>query len=83
MVDLARLAGLEHEAGLQARALAHEVVVHARDRQQRRDRRALRADRAVGQDQDVDAVGERLVGLRADAVERARPSRPGPRRPAT
>ena len=30
VVDLARLAGLEHEAGLQARALAHEVVVHAR-----------------------------------------------------
>ena len=29
VVDLARLAGLEHEAGLQARALAHEVVVHA------------------------------------------------------
>ena len=44
VVDLARLAGLEHEAGLQARALAHEVVVHAGDRQQRRDRRALGAD---------------------------------------
>ena len=72
VVDLARLAGLEHEAGLQARALAHEVVVHAGDGQQRRDRGALGADRAVGEDQDVDAVGERLVGLGADALERAR-----------
>ena len=77
VVDLARLAGLEHEPGLQARALAHQVVVDARDREQRRDRRPLGADRAVGQDQDVDAGRERVVGLRADAVERLRhPVRP-------
>ena len=45
VVDLARLAGLEHEAGLQARALAHEVVVHRGHRQQRRDRRRAPARR--------------------------------------
>ena len=41
MVDLARLAGLEHEARVQARALAHEVLVDGGDGEQRRDRRAL------------------------------------------
>ena len=83
VVDLARLAGLEHEPGLQARALAHEVVVHARDREQRRDRRPLGADRAVGEDQDVDAVGERLVGLRARALQRGDHAVRALRRPAT
>ena len=42
VVDLARLAGLEHEPGLQARALAHEVVVDAGDGEQRRDRAPAR-----------------------------------------
>ena len=42
VVDLARLAGLEHEPGLQARALAHQVVVDAGDREQRRDRAPAR-----------------------------------------
>ena len=45
VVHLARLAGLEHEAGLQARALAHEVVVDGGDGEQRRDRGARRARR--------------------------------------
>ena len=67
MVHLARLARLDHEPGLQARALPDEVVVHAGDREQRRHGRTLRAEVAVGEDQDVDAVGERLVGLAADA----------------
>ena len=66
VVDLARLAGLEHQAGLQARALAHEVVVHGGDREQRRDRRALGADAAIGQDEHVRAVGDRLGRLLAD-----------------
>ena len=68
VVDLARLAGLEHEAGLQARALADEVVVHPGDRQQRRDRHALGAEVAVGEDEDVDAAGDRLGRLRAYAL---------------
>ena len=46
-MDLARLAGLDDEAGLQARALAHEVVVHAGGREQRRNRRAVGAGGAV------------------------------------
>ncbi len=61
VVDLARLAGLEDEPRAQARALAHEVVVHGADGQQRRDRRAVGAGGAVGEDEDVDP-GRDVVG---------------------
>ena len=60
-MDAARLARLDHEPGLQARARAHEVVVERGDREERRHRRPLGAERAVGEDEDVDAVRERLV----------------------
>ncbi len=70
VVDLARLAGLEHESGAQARALAHEVLVDGGDGQQRRDRRAPRPDLAVGQDQHADAVGDGVVGGVADLGQR-------------
>ena len=46
MVHLARLAGLDHEAGLGAQPLADQVMVHRRGRQQRRDRDARRRDTA-------------------------------------
>ena len=83
VVDLARLAGLEHEPRAQARALAHEVVVHGADGQQRRDRRALGAGGAVGEDEDVDAgrdvvgrlvahVGQALLHPRRALVDRPR-----------
>ena len=52
-MHLARLAGLDDQAGLRAQALADQVVVHRRGRQQRRDRHALGRHGAVGQDQDV------------------------------
>ncbi len=82
VVHLARLARLDDDAGAQARALAHEVVVHGGDREQRRDRRAARAELAVGEDDDVDAFGDRLARLAADALERLAHARPAPRRPA-
>ena len=44
-MHLARLAGLDDEAGLHAQALADQVVVHRRGRQQRRDRRCARPTR--------------------------------------
>ena len=69
-VDAARLARLDDEAGLQARALAHEVMVHRCRREERRHGSPLGADGAVGEDQDVGAGRERLVGLAAEAVER-------------
>ena len=55
---------------LEARALADEVVVDGRGREQRRHGGPLGADGAVGEDEDVDAGRERLVGLAAEAVER-------------
>ena len=54
VVHLARLAGLEHEAHARAQALADQVVVQARDRHQRRDRREVLVDATVAQDDDVD-----------------------------
>ena len=44
MVHLARLAGLDDEPDRGAQALADQVVVHRRGREQRRDRDAVGAD---------------------------------------
>ena len=69
VVDVARLAGLDHEAGAQARARPHEVVVDGRHGQQRRDRDPLGAEVAIRQDEDVGPVLHLLVGLAADGRE--------------
>ena len=83
-VDAARLARLDDEPGLQARALAHEVVVHGRDREQRRDRRALRRRRRGrrGSRMFDAAPRARASASRAEPLERALQSRRRPRRPA-
>ena len=69
VVDVARLAGLDHQAGAQPRAAADEVVVDGGDGQQRRHRHPLGTDVAVGQDQDVGAVVDVAGGLGAQVVE--------------
>ena len=53
MMHLARLAGLDDEADRGAQALADQVMMHGRGREQRRDRDAVRPDHAVGEDDDV------------------------------
>ena len=53
MMHLARVAGLDDEADRGAQALADQVMVDAGGGEQRRDRHAVRADHAVGQDDDV------------------------------
>ena len=53
VMHLARLAALEDQADLGARAFADQVMMHAGDRQQRRDRRVVAVDAAVGQDDEV------------------------------
>jgi hypothetical protein len=69
VVDLARLAGFDHEAHRGAKPLADEVVVHRRRGEQRRDRDAVRAHHAVGQDDDVVAAVHRCFRAVAEAVE--------------
>ncbi len=77
VVHLARLAGLDDDPGPQPRPLEHQVVVDGGDRQQRGDRRAPRAELAVGEDEDVDAFGDRLARLAAHALDRL--AHPAPR----
>ena len=60
VVDLARFARLEHQSDAVPVALADQVMVEAADSQQGRDGRALGAESAVGQDQDIDPVVDRL-----------------------
>ena len=70
MVDFARFAGLDDEADRGAQALADQVMVDARRRQQRRNRHAVAAHRAVGQDDDVVARMDRHLGVGEQLVER-------------
>ena len=72
MMHLARLAGFDDEADRGAQALADQVMVHGRRRQQRRNGDAVRPDLAVGQDDDVVAAGDRRFGALAEPLERAR-----------
>ncbi len=56
MMDLARFAGLEHQADARAQAFAYQEVMQAGHGQQRRHGRELRIHAAVAEDQDVDLV---------------------------
>jgi hypothetical protein len=62
VMDLARLAALQDEADPGARALADQVVVNTRDGQERRDRGVVAVDAAVGQDDEIVAVGDGGAG---------------------
>ena len=68
MMHLARLAGFDHEADRGAQALADQMMMHGRAGEQRRDRDAVGAGAAVGQDDDVDAVAHRGLGLAAQSA---------------
>ena len=74
-MHFARLAGLHHEPDRGAQALADQMMMDGRAGQQRRDRDAVGSGVAVGQDDDVDAVANGLLGLAGTArpaPERAR-----------
>ena len=70
VVDFARRARLDDESGAGPQPLAHEVLMHRRGREQGRDRQQLGRDLAVGNDQDVVAQVDRVLGLRAQRRER-------------
>ena len=81
VVHLARLARLEHQAAAGARPLADEVVLHGRDRQQRRDGGVLGVVAAVGEDDDVVPLGEALRDPPAQVLERLAQAGAAGRRP--
>ena len=82
MVHFARLAGFDDEADRGAQALADQVMMHGRAGEQRRDRNAVGAGAAVGQDDDVDAVAHRGVGFAAQRGDAPPPCRRRRARPA-
>src|SRR6266446_10587772 len=72
---LARLAGLDDKTDRGAEALANQVMVNGGTGQQRWNRNAVGAGIAIRQNDDVDAVPNRLFGLVAQVGKRGRKSR--------
>ena len=70
MVDLARLAALDREAGAHAVAAPDEVLVDGGRRQERGDRHALLRQGTVGEHDDVRAARDRRRGVLAKPLER-------------
>ena len=71
LMHLVRLAGLHDQADLGAQALPDQVMMHGRGGEQRGNRNAVGAGRAVRQDDDVVVLGAHgLLGLGAHHVER-------------
>ena len=60
VMNLARFTGFENQSNAVAVAFANQVMVEAADSQQCRDGRALGAESAVGQDQNIDPVVNRF-----------------------
>ena len=70
VVDLPRLARFDHQPDRGSQALADEMMMHRRAREQRRHRNVLRPRAAVGEDDDVDALAHGRLGAHAQRVER-------------
>ncbi len=70
VVRLARLPGLEHETHLGARSGSHEVMVDRGDGQERRDRGVLLVVAAIGKDDQVMALRDRLRRPAAYVLDR-------------
>ena len=63
MMHLARLAGFEHQADARARAAADQMMMQTRPPPAARESAPVpRVNAAVGENQDVHAVGDGLVG---------------------
>ena len=78
MMDFARVAAFDHEAGAGAQSAANHLVVQPGARQQRRNRRHLRGDAAVGKDDQAGAPARSprtprsISDCRAEAMPAAR-----------
>ncbi len=62
LMDLAYRAGIDDDAGACPQAFAHEVMVSTGAGKQRGDRDAIARYAAITEDQDVEAVGNRMLG---------------------
>ena len=69
-MHLARLAGFEHQPDAPPRALADQVVMQPRRRQQRRNRRVFAVHALVGENQHRGAVGDGLIRRLAQYLQR-------------
>ncbi len=70
MVHFARLTCLQHHADRGTQAIADEMVVYGRAREQRGNRDAVGAGFAIRQDDNVAAVSHFFLGPLAQFVER-------------
>jgi hypothetical protein len=68
----ARRAGFDHQAGAGAQALGHQMLMHRRGGQQRRDGDVLGVELAVGDDQDVGSRAAPRPRLRRTERRQAR-----------
>jgi hypothetical protein len=71
-MHLARLARLDDEADAHPVAFADQVMMHARGREERRDRRELGIHASVRHDEEAMAVGDGLARLAAELGHGAR-----------
>ncbi len=69
VVHFAGRSGIDDQACRRAQALLHQVLVHGRGGEQRRDRQPLGRYGAVGEDQHVAALADRVLGVRGKARE--------------
>jgi hypothetical protein len=69
LVHVAGLAGVDDDRQAQPLGAPHQVVVDGTGRQQRGHRHPVVIDRAIGQDEDADAIVDRLFGLGAEPVD--------------
>ncbi len=70
VMHLARLAALEDQADLGARALADQVMMHPGDGEQGRDRRHRPRMAAIAEDDEIVAGSDHLAGVTAQGVHR-------------
>ena len=83
LMHLACRTRLHDQPGAGAQTLAHQVLMYRRGGEQRRNRHQLRRNLAVGDDQDVIAELDRVLGVRAKARECSLHARGAPRRRIT
>ncbi len=70
MMDLARGAGFHDQARGSAQAHLYQMLVHRRGGEQRRNGQRILGDAAIGQDEDVVALSDRILGMRSKTRER-------------